>query len=135
MLAGPVATIIAAGTAVFVTWRIGQGQLSIADQQRQIAEQQAELAAVRLQHDLFDRRFAIYEAARTMLMEVFRRGDASNEALGIFLRDTQKAVFVFDQSLTDYLAELRKQAIFLQETNSILTAQSAANASDLTAAP
>jgi ABC-type Fe3+ transport system permease subunit len=42
--AGPIATIIAAAAAVFVTWRIGQGQLSIAKQQATIAKQQAELA-------------------------------------------------------------------------------------------
>jgi hypothetical protein len=66
-LAGPFATIVAASVAVFVTWRLGSGQLSIAKQQAATAQQQAELAAVRLQHDLFDRRFAIYEAAQKLV--------------------------------------------------------------------
>jgi hypothetical protein len=52
-LAAPAATIVAASAAVFVTWRLGRDQLGIAKQQATTARQQAELAAVRLQHDLF----------------------------------------------------------------------------------
>jgi hypothetical protein len=63
-LSGPAATIIAAAAAVFVTWRLGKGQLRIAKQQAATAHQQAELAAIRLQHDLFDRRFTVYDATR-----------------------------------------------------------------------
>ena len=135
MLAGPAATIVAAGAAVFVTWKIGKGQLTIADQQRGIAEQQANLAAVRLKHDLFDRRFEVYEITRSFLLEIFQRGDLSAEGLGTFVLGTGKAVFVFDQSVTDYLAELREKAILLQELNSILRAQDAVDPTELTAAP
>ncbi|MGD9617052.1 MAG: hypothetical protein AB7H90_04870 [Alphaproteobacteria bacterium] len=119
-LASPIATIIAAGVAVYVTWKLGQGQLTIARRQARIANQQAQLADIRLRHDLFDRRFEVCEAARTLLLEVFKYGNVSNEDLGNFVRNTEKAAFFFDQGVADYLATLRRQAILLQEAASLL---------------
>jgi hypothetical protein len=69
-LASPIATIIAAGVVVYFTRQLGKGQLAVATRQADIAAQQARLADVRLQHDLFDRRFEIYEAARNLLLDV-----------------------------------------------------------------
>ena len=57
--AGPVATVTAASTAVFVTWRIGRTQAAIARQQADIAQQQADTALDRLRFDLFDKRYSI----------------------------------------------------------------------------
>jgi hypothetical protein len=50
--AGPVATIIGATAAVFVTWRLGSGQLRIAEEQRRIAQEQKEFADLRLNSDV-----------------------------------------------------------------------------------
>jgi hypothetical protein len=50
--AGPVATVIAAATAVLVTWRLGS-------RQAKIAQQQADLAKEKLRHELYNRRFEI----------------------------------------------------------------------------
>jgi hypothetical protein len=50
--AGPAATIIGAFAAVFVTSRLGLGQLRISEQQSTVARQQAKLAAVRLQDNV-----------------------------------------------------------------------------------
>jgi hypothetical protein len=113
-LAGPIATIIAAGVAVFVTWRLGKGQLHIAEQQATTARQQAELAGVRLQHDLFDRRFAVYEAAQKMAFEVLKTSNVSREGLRAFVRDTEKSVFLLDKDLSDYLTDMRDRAVKLQ---------------------
>jgi hypothetical protein len=113
-LAGPAATIIAAGVAVFVTYRLGNGQLRIAEQQAATARQQAELAAVRLQHDLFDRRFTIYEAAQKLALEVFETENVSREGLGAFIRGTEKSIFLLDKGLSDYLTDMRKRAVDLQ---------------------
>ena len=54
--AGPIATVIAAFTAAGIAWRFGRVQADIAAQQASTAALQAELANVRLQHDLYDRR-------------------------------------------------------------------------------
>jgi uncharacterized ubiquitin-like protein YukD len=113
-LAGTAATVIAAAAAVFVTWWLGNGQLRIAKQQAATARQQAELAAVRLQHDLFDRRFVIYEAAQKLALEVFETANVSREGLSAFIRSTEKSVFLLDKELTDYLIEMRKRAVNLQ---------------------
>jgi hypothetical protein len=119
-LASPIATIIAAGVVVYFTRQLGKGQLAVATRQADIAAQQARLADVRLQHDLFDRRFEIYEAARNLLLDVFRYNNASHEAVGNLVRATEKAAFIFDQGITDYLAHLRRQAIYLQEAVTML---------------
>jgi hypothetical protein len=66
-LAGPVATIIAAIAAVLVTWRLGKGQLRIAEQQAAIAQQQAKTDLDQLRHNLFERRYAIYNAAKELI--------------------------------------------------------------------
>lgn len=51
--AGPFATIVAAIAAVCVTWRLGQRQATV-------AQQQADLAGEKLRHDLYNRRFEIF---------------------------------------------------------------------------
>jgi hypothetical protein len=61
--AAPIATIIAAGAAVFVTWRLGLRQVQIATQQAAIAEQQADTSLNRLRFDLFEQRYRVYQAA------------------------------------------------------------------------
>jgi hypothetical protein len=117
-LAGPTATIIAAVAAVLVavlvTWRLGKGQLRIAKQQAATARQQAELAAVRLQHDLFDRRFAIYEAAQKLALEVVETANVSREGWNAFIRSTEKSLFLLDKEVTDYLTDMRKRAVNLR---------------------
>jgi hypothetical protein len=115
-LAGPVATVIAAVAAVYVTWRLGQSQLQIARQQADTAKLQADLAEVRLQHDLFDRRFAVYEAARNLVLEVVRASNVSDDGLRAFVLGTDKSVFLLDKELTEYLDDMRKRAVTLQIT-------------------
>jgi hypothetical protein len=117
--AGPLATALASVVAVIVTWRvtwrIGNDQVLIARQQADLAGQQAELATVRLKHDLFDRRFEIYETVLAFLIEIFQHGNISDDGISKFVRGTQKAVFVFDQSVVEYFEQLRIQALTLQE--------------------
>jgi hypothetical protein len=119
-LASPIATVIAAGAASYIAYRFGKGQLGIAEEQKRIAQQQAHLATVRLKHDLFDRRYEIYEVVFFFLIEIFQSSNLSQEAMSKFVRGTQKAVFVFDQATVDYFEELRKRAIYLQEAASFL---------------
>jgi hypothetical protein len=75
--AGPVATIIAAGAATFITWRLGSRQVAIAASQantaaaqREIAQSQRDIAYDRLKYDLFQMRYAIYQAAKDAIERV-----------------------------------------------------------------
>jgi hypothetical protein len=125
--AGSLATVLASVVAVIitwrVTWRIGYDQVLIARQQADLARQQAELATVRLKHDLFDRRFEIYETVFAFLIEILQLSNISREGMSKFVRGTQKAVFVFDQSVVDYFERLRTQAVILQERAAFLSDQ------------
>lgn len=111
---GPVATGIAAVAAVFVTWRLGRGQLRIAQQQADVALQQTHLAEVRLQHDLFERRIAVFDAARDLLLEAFKASGISDEVWNAFIQGTQKSVFLFDQTVTNYITEMRNRGSSLR---------------------
>jgi hypothetical protein len=122
--AGPAATIIGAFAAVFVTSRLGRGQLRISEQQSTAARQQAKLAAVRLQHDLFDRRFALFQTARTFLVkEVYPQMNPSTDAIFIFAQETATAAFLVDKPLREYLEELRRTAFRLQELSMLVALQ------------
>jgi hypothetical protein len=119
--AGPVATIVAASAAVFVTWRLGRAQHRVAADQAKIAQLQADLATVRLQHDLFDRRYEIYEIVFMFIIEIIQRSDMSEEGMRKFVRGMTKAPFLFDQKMTDYFEDLRRQAVYLQEAASFVS--------------
>jgi hypothetical protein len=78
---GPMATVLAAAAAVFVTWRIGreqvriaQGQAETARAQREIAESQRDIAFDKLKYDLFQKRYEIYTAAKGIMERVTRTG-------------------------------------------------------------
>lgn len=109
-LAGPAATIIAATVAVIVTWCLGRGQLSIAQLQAGTAQQQAELAAIRLQHDLFDRRFAVYDATRELIRTVVQHGQATEQQIFDFRMKTRDAKFLLDDEISAYLEEFSNKA-------------------------
>ncbi len=58
--ASPVATIIAAAAATYITQRLGRMQLTIAQSQRDIAFD-------RLKYDLFEQRYTIYTTAKKLI--------------------------------------------------------------------
>ena len=90
-LAGPAATIIASAAAVFVTYRIGRGQ-------QKIAEKQAATALDQLRYNLFEKRYAIYEAARKATKIAFERRDADKmpaELNALFLTFEEARFFFF----------------------------------------
>ena len=75
-----------------------------------IAWQQKRLADIRLQNDLFDRRYKIFEAARTLIRNACKSIDVTIEDLRAFSLDTADAAFFFDQDVLDYLADLYRRA-------------------------
>jgi hypothetical protein len=102
------APIIASGAAVYVAWKIGQAQITLGRRQADTAELQAALANVRLKHDVFDRRYKIYETVFMFLIKIAQVNNISDEGIGKFVRGTSRAVFFFDQDVVDYLDHLRR---------------------------
>jgi hypothetical protein len=90
--AGPVATIIAAATAVFVTWRLGL-------RQAKIAEAQADLAREQLRHDLYNRRFEIFSSIFDYYNAMISWKDPptpkQQAARQRFFRASEESVFLF----------------------------------------
>src|SRR6266436_1005842 len=113
--AGPVATFVAAVTVAFITFKFGRVQAKI-------ARQQAELASVRLKNDLFDRRFAVFDAARHLFFdEIEIHRNVTEAGFQAYLRGIADAIFLFDdEGLDNYLNDLRKRANRLRFLNSEL---------------
>jgi hypothetical protein len=85
-----------------------------------IAWQQVHIARVKLQHDLYERRYAVFDAARKLLAEVVAHRTAPEGALRTYTIATADAVFLFNDQIAEYLKELRKRAIILETINSIM---------------
>ena len=75
-----------------------------------LAWKQVQIADVKLQHDLYDRRYRVFYAARTLLANIGLKGSASDDDVHAFMRDTSDAVFLFDDELPKYLEEMGKRA-------------------------
>jgi hypothetical protein len=94
------------------------GSLSIAKQQAAIAQQQAELATIRLQHELYDRRFTIFEAARNFLVhQIYVYGNVSDESYKSYFKGTADALFLLDDTVADYLEDIRTKGLRLKWLN------------------
>jgi hypothetical protein len=61
---------VAAGAAVWVTWKLGKSQIAIAAAQRDIARSQRDLAYDKLKLDLFDKRYQLYVTAKRVVEHV-----------------------------------------------------------------
>jgi hypothetical protein len=82
-----------------------------------IAYKQFQLAEVKLKHDLYDRRFAVFEAARQLLYAVFRDFNASDQTIFAYKAGTSEAVFLLnddDDDIVAFLEELLKHATHLR---------------------
>lgn len=108
--AGPVATIIAAAVAVFVTWRLGRGQQRIAKQQAATARQQANTGLDQLRYNLFEKRYAIYNSAIELirLLENGAWKDNFNATEIVpYLITLDEARFFFPDDICNFLGALK----------------------------
>jgi hypothetical protein len=64
VFSGPIAIIIASGTAAWITYKLG-------NRQAKTAEAQKDIAYDKLKHDLFDKRYEIYLAAKRLIEAIF----------------------------------------------------------------
>ncbi len=80
-----------------------------------ILVQQHQLARRKLRHELYDRRFAIYNALMGFLNLVIQEGgQLSVEVLYKFKADTNQAFFLFDRDVREYLDEVYARAVELR---------------------
>jgi len=71
-----------------------------------IAWQQMHIARVKLQHDVYERRFAIFSVARELLAAIVINGVPLPQDIAKFTVGTVGAAFHFDQPTLDYLEEI-----------------------------
>jgi uncharacterized protein YqfB (UPF0267 family) len=89
----------------------GPGYAAIAIAGVAIACAQLRIANVRLTHDLFDRRYAVYAATRKFVQQICQKRTITIEELSSFHYASGDAVFVLDQGVADYLEKLRTNAV------------------------
>jgi hypothetical protein len=88
-----------------------------------IAYQQMRIARVKLQHDLYERRLAIFSAARDLLSEIVKNGTPSSADIAKFTIATVDAPFHFDQPVLDYLNQVEMLASTLLVDEQTLAGQ------------
>lgn len=88
----------------------GIGVLVIGGVGARIAYVQLKLARVKLRHDLYDRRYAVFQAVRTLIAEVALHQNSTSETFGRFAVSTSDALFLFDDDMVGYLEAVRQQA-------------------------
>jgi hypothetical protein len=74
-----------------------------------LAWQQVRIARVKLQHDLYDQRFAVFQAARKFLAEVLTHRRPSDEEIRLYVIGTADAGFLLNEDIATYLEEIRKR--------------------------
>ena len=78
-----------------------------------IAWQQVHIAQAKLHFDLYEKRFAIFEAARSLIGEAIQNANVSQSSLGKYTLGTADAMFLLNDELVKYLREVGKHAVAL----------------------
>ena len=79
-----------------------------------VAYQQWVLARHKLRLDLFDQRYKVYDATVKFAATIFAHADFTDEDLRDFNIGTMDAVFLYPQTMKDYLHEFRKRALHMR---------------------
>jgi hypothetical protein len=72
-----------------------------------IAYKQSRIATAKLNLDLYDRRFKVFEATRAFVTAFLTAGKYESDEFVKFMAATSEAVFLFDEEVPQYLGELR----------------------------
>ena len=67
----------------------------------------------RLQHELFDRRYEIFEATKEFLVAVITEAKMKHEDRIKFLKGTKGAFALYSKSIVEYLDKVHKQSLAL----------------------
>jgi hypothetical protein len=79
-----------------------------------IAAQQMLIARQKLNHDLFDRRFAVFTATQAYLVVCLSRDAGTQQDTEAFYAATRAAPFLFKKDINDFLALVMKYSIDIQ---------------------
>jgi hypothetical protein len=109
------ATIIASFVAAWVSIKIGRAQRDIAAQQAAIADEQRKIAGAKLNLELFEQRYAIFETVWRFLSDALEdHADRfPNPLRPEFTNMIPKARFLFGDSIAEYMVEASQKRVAL----------------------
>jgi len=73
-----------------------------------IAYKQVRIGTAKLNLDLYEKRFSVFDAARKYLREFAMEGKITLDMLNAFVLGTGQTVFLFEDDVKDYIEHLRK---------------------------
>jgi ABC-type nickel/cobalt efflux system permease component RcnA len=85
-----------------------------------IAWQQVRIARVKLQFDLYEKRFAVFQAARKLFGEAISQGNISTPSLNAYVLGTADAGFLLDDKISGYLRDAHEHAVMLSSVKSAI---------------
>ena len=85
-----------------------------------IALLQWRVAENKLRLDLFDRRYKVYDATRKFLAVILRDATFTDSQLFEFYGGTSDTEFLFRSEVVDYLAQIRKRALHMRTSRTLL---------------
>ena len=98
----------------FLTPIIGVATAIIAYQQWKTNKRNQETNAKRLKHELYEKRFAIYLAARSFLRNIVVQGNVTDAMLIEYWAGINPSRFLLNKDITDYLEKIEHKAVDLQ---------------------
>lgn len=98
----------------FLDWIEALGPMAIALMLAVIAYQQWKVNKSRLRHEMFDRRYAMYEATKKLTAAVIQKGTPEKEDIDSYFSATAGARFIFSDQVGQHLEEMFDRAIGLQ---------------------
>lgn len=100
-------TLLTGLLAVGAAYYVGKRQTKIAEDQKAIVSRQVDLEQLALRHDLFERRYDVYAAARNYLEELeFGIGQPNSDARVAFIKAIHESRFLFDSKVQTGLREI-----------------------------
>jgi len=117
------ATLATGFAAVAAAFTVGRKQVAIAEQQKEILSRQVALDELKLRSELFERRFAVYEATRSFLSEIMVNGDkVRSECESQFLIALDQSTFLFHAEVRQTLLKLWEEYCGYGALRRIMTA-------------
>jgi hypothetical protein len=120
--AGPFAIIVASATAAWMTNKFGTIQAGIAreqaktaEAQKEISKSQRDIAYDKLKHDLFDKRYEVYSAAKSLIEEIFAKSpvDEANLEIKRLRLKLDEARFFFPSDTRAFCESIEKHVFSL----------------------
>jgi hypothetical protein len=79
-----------------------------------IAFQQMLIARTKLNHDLFERRFAVYSATRAYIVTMLKNKGGTQEDAVKWFSVASSAPFLFEREISEYLKEVEKRGSMMR---------------------